>query len=152
MRTLHVILLASGLGLAACGNLDRDNPMDPTVSSGLQLRDQLIGSWSRGDGEKNEIYSFKIDGSVELRDFTSPSGDTVDRNATFPTTRVRVFDGTYNLVGNLLTVFFTRAQSNDPNDDLQAPISRTVVEISVNRNTLIFTDTDGSNKRFYTPL
>ncbi|SVE61852.1 uncharacterized protein METZ01_LOCUS514706, partial [marine metagenome] len=54
MRTLHVILLASGLGLAACGNLDRDNPMDPTVSSGLQLRDQLIGSWSRGDGEKNE--------------------------------------------------------------------------------------------------
>lgn len=143
-RALGVL---AALALLACGGLERDNPVDPKVSGGLTLRDQLIGSWSRDDSEKNEIYTFKSDWKVELRDFASPTGGTVDRNATFPETRVRVFEGTYTLVGNLLTVFFTRAQSNDPADAVQVPTTERLAEISIARNTLTLTESDG--KRFY---
>jgi hypothetical protein len=85
-----------------------------------------------------------------LRDFTSPSGGTVDRNATFPATRVRIFTGTYTLVGNLLTMFFTQAQSNDPDDVVRVPSTQKVVEISIRRDTLTFHESDGN--RFYTSL
>lgn len=138
-------LLASG-----CGELKRDNPVDPEVSGGLTLRDQLVGSWSRDEVEKNEVWVFKGDGRAELRDYASPAGGTVDRNATFPQTRVRVYEGTYTLVGNLITVYFTRAQSNDPDDKLQVPAASKAAEVAIRRNTLTLTESDG--KRFYTRL
>ena len=143
------ILLALALGISACGDLNRNNPVDPVVNGGQNLRDQLRGAWSRIDEEKNEIYTFTAD-AVELRDFSSPVGGAIDRNATFPQTRVRVFAGTYTLVGNLLTIFFTQAQSNDPDDVTKVPSAAKVVEISIRRATLTFVESDGT--RFYTSL
>jgi hypothetical protein len=140
-----IVMVAAG-----CGDLSRDNLTDPAVSGGQNLGDQLLGAWSGNDAGKNEIYTFRADGRVELRDFTSLTGGTVDRNATFPTTRVRIFAGTYTLVGNLLTMFFTQAQSNDPDDVVRVPSTQKVVEISIRRDTLTFTESDG--KRFYTRL
>lgn len=147
---LIIGLALLALGATSCGELTRDNPVDPVVNGGQALRDQLLGSWSRVDAEKNEIYTFTADGRVELRDFSSPAGTTVDRNAPFPTTRVRVFAGTFSLVGDLLTIFFTQAQSNDPDDVTQVPSSQKVVEIGIRRGTLTFVESDGT--RFYTAL
>ena len=147
-RTLQAwaILAMSLLWFAGCGNVKRENPAD----GGETLRDQLIGSWSRDELSANEIYLFRVDGSVELKSYSSPSGGTVDRNQSFPTTRVRVFAGTYTLVGNLLTLFYTRAQSNDPADEVQVPSGNTTVEIAIQRSTLTMTLTDG--KVFYARL
>lgn len=145
-----VVLMIIVMVAAGCGDLSRDNLTDPAVSGGQNLGDQLLGAWSGNDAGKNEIYTFRADGRVELRDFTSLTGGTVDRNATFPTTRVRIFAGTYTLVGNLLTMFFTQAQSNDPDDVVRVPSTQKVVEISIRRDTLTFTESDG--KRFYTRL
>ncbi|MFP6646022.1 MAG: hypothetical protein VCF24_21065 [Candidatus Latescibacterota bacterium] len=145
-----VVLMIIVIVAAGCGDLSRDNLTDPAVSGGQNLGDQLLGAWSGNDAGKNEIYTFRADGRVELRDFTSLTGGTVDRNATFPTTRVRIFAGTYTLVGNLLTMFFTQAQSNDPDDVVRVPSTQKVVEISIRRDTLTFTESDG--KRFYTRL
>jgi hypothetical protein len=142
--------LALVLGVSACGDLSRDNPVDPVVSGGQTLRDQLLGAWSRIDEEKNEIYTFTGDGRIELRDFSNPTGGLIDRNSNFPQTRVRLFSGTYTLVGNLLTIFFTQAQSNEPNDVTQVPSAQKVVEISIRRATLTFVESDGT--RFYTAL
>lgn len=145
-----VVLMIIVIVAAGCGDLSRDNLTDPAVNGGQNLGDQLLGAWSGNDAGKNEIYTFRADGRVELRDFTSLTGGTVDRNATFPTTRVRIFAGTYTLVGNLLTMFFTQAQSNDPDDVVRVPSTQKVVEISIRRDTLTFTESDG--KRFYTRL
>ena len=145
-----VVLMIIVMVAAGCGDLSRDNLTDPAVSGGQNLGDQLLGAWSGNDAGKSEIYTFRADGRVELRDFTSLTGGTVDRNATFPTTRVRIFAGTYTLVGNLLTMFFTQAQSNDPDDVVRVPSTQKVVEISIRRDTLTFTESDG--KRFYTRL
>lgn len=151
MKTRRVAALAAvALTILACGDLARDNPADPAVSGGLSLQDQLLGRWSRDDAEKNEIYTFSADRRVELRDYTSPSGGTVDRNATFPTTRVRVYEGTFRLGGDLLSLSFTRAQSNDAADAVQVPATVRVVEISIRRNTLTFAESDG--RRFYNRL
>ena len=149
-KMTHMAIALMALTLAtACGDLSRDNPVDP-VAGGQTLGDQLLGAWSRTEDEKNEIYTFTADRHVELRDFTSLTGGTVDRNATFPTTRVRIFAGTYTLVGNLLAMFFTQAQSNDPDDVVRAPSTQKIMEISIRRDTLTFTESDG--KRFYTRL
>ena len=150
LQRLASALLMLSLLVTACGDLTRDNPVDSVFNGGQALLDQLVGAWSRTDAEKNEIYTFAKDGKVELRDYTSPAGDIIDRNATFPTTRVRVLAGTYTLVGNLLTIFFTQAQSNDPGDVIQVPSAQKVVEISIRRATLTFVESDGT--RFYTFL
>ena len=92
-KMTHMAIALMALTLAtACGDLSRDNPVD-LGAGGQTLGDQLLGAWSRTDDEKNEIYTFTADRHVELRDFTSLTGGTVDRNATFPTTRVRIFAG-----------------------------------------------------------
>ncbi|MFP6590076.1 MAG: hypothetical protein VCE12_06095, partial [Candidatus Latescibacterota bacterium] len=62
-------------------------------------------------------------------------------------TRVRTFTGTYTLVGSRLSIFFTMAHSNDPDDAVRSPSATKEVEISIGRNTLIFTESDG--RRFY---
>ena len=144
--------LAVGLlWMSGCGDLKRENPLDPGLNGGLTLREQLVGSWSRSDeAAANEILIFKVDGSVERRSYSSPAGGAVDRNQSFPTTRVRIFAGTYTLVGNLMTLFYTRAQSNDPADNLQLPSGDTVIAIAIQRSTLTLTLTDG--KLFYARL
>lgn len=147
---LCFVVVTMAVMVSACGDLKRDNPVDPIVSGGLTLREQLLGSWSRIEAGANEIYTFTADGRVELRQFSSPSGGQVDRNAPFPTTRQRLFAGTYTLVGNLLTVFFTQAQSNDPADVVQVPSASKRVEIGIRRATLTFVESDGT--RFYTML
>ena len=150
-KMTHMAIALMALTLAtACGDLSRDNLVDPVVNGGQNLGDQLLGAWSGNDAGKNEIYTFTADGRVVLRDFTSLTGGTVDRNATFPTTRVRIFAGTYTLVGNLLAMFFTQAQSNDPDEVLPVPSRQKVVAISIRGDTLTFTESDG--KRFYTRL
>tara|TARA_B100000809_G_scaffold109880_1_gene108402 strand:+ start:81 stop:272 length:192 start_codon:yes stop_codon:yes gene_type:complete len=63
---------------------------------------------------------------------------------------VRILAGTYTLVGNLLTIFFTQAQSNDPADVVQVPSTQKVVEVSIRRGTLTVVESDGT--RFYTAL
>lgn len=145
-----VAIAVSGWCLAGCGELKRENPLDPGVGGGVTLRDQLMGSWSRDEAAGNEIYTFKVDGSVELRSYSSPDGDTIDRNQSFPTTRVRVFAGTYLLIGDQLTLFYTRAQSNDPADSIELPATETQIQISIRRNTLTLNLTDG--KVFYARL
>jgi hypothetical protein len=136
--------------MSGCGDLKRENPLDPGLNGGT-LREQLVGSWSRSDeAAANEIFIFKVDGSVERRSYSSPAGGAVDRNQSFPTTRVRIFAGTYTLVGNLMTLFYTRAQSNDPADNLQLPSGDTVIAIAIQRSTLTMTLTDG--KLFYARL
>ena len=152
MKAALITILTALFSLAGtgCGDLKRENPVDPVVSGGLTLKDQLEGSWSRDDGEKNEVYTFRQDNSVELRDYSSPGGQAVDRNASFPTTRVRVFEGTYSLVGNSLTIFFTRAGSNDPNETVSVPPTGSRPEISIKRSTLTLTESEV--RRFYTRL
>ncbi|MFH1571781.1 MAG: hypothetical protein ABIL09_27575, partial [Gemmatimonadota bacterium] len=88
--------------VAACSDLARDNPVDPRVNGGLTLRQQLVGTWSRDEAQANELFTFKSDGRVELKSYSSPSGGAVDRNATFPQTRVRIYEGTFTLVGDQL--------------------------------------------------
>lgn len=141
------MVLAAVAGLA-CGEVARDNPMDPAVNGGLTLRDQLIGSWGRSETLANEVYIFKVDGRCELRSYASPGGGEVDRNATYPTTRVRVYEGTFSLVSNQLKISFTKASSNDPGDSVSPPATLKQVTITISRNTLTFTEPGG--KVYYT--
>ena len=141
--TLWALLLVG----SGCGEVKRGNPFDPIVNGGLSLKERLAGSWSRNDGEKNEIYTFRQDGSVELRNYSAPGGGEVDRDASFPTTRVRVFEGTYSLVGNILTVIFTRADSTDPDETVTVPPTGQRSEILIKGRTL--TLTAGGVQRFY---
>ena len=138
------------LALTGCGELTRTNPLDPRVIGGGTLQGSLVGSWSRDDGEKNEIYVFRADGRVELKDYFAPDGGVVDRNAVFPQTRVRNFAGTYSLVVNVLTISFTSAVSNDSADPISPPNKDKVVEIGIRGRTLTLNEADG--KRLYTRL
>lgn len=146
----HLPFLLLSLALAACGEFDRDNPVDPVVSGGVDLRGLLVGTWSRADAEKNEVYFFTGDGRVELRDYTSTESGAIDRNASFPPTRVRSFSGSYSLVGNLLRITFTLAQSTDPGEFLSVPSSDKIVEISIAGTRLVLKERDGD--RQYTRL
>jgi len=141
-RLILVLALAAAAGFA-CGEVARDNPMDPSVSGGLTLRDQLIGSWSREEAQANEVYTFKVDGRAERKIYSSPSGGEVDRNAPYPATRVRVYEGTFGLEGSLLKISFTRASSNDPGDSVSPPSTLQQVTITISRNTLTLNEAGG---------
>ena len=143
--TSYIALFACGVLLAAtgCGDLERDNSLDPRVTGGGTLEALLIGSWSRDDGEKNELYVFRADGRFRLHDYISPSGGAVDRKATFPQTRERIFEGDYKLVIDQLTISFTDASSNDPSDPIMAPSRNKVVRIRISGSTLTLKETDG---------
>ena len=134
--------LLTTLALFSCGDLARDNPWDPE-GGGLDLDAEIVGRWSLDEGSENQIYVFRTDQRVELKQYTSPDGGPLDRNATFPQTRVRIFAGTYRLVGNLLEIVFTTDPiSNDPDDVVTNPPLRTV-EISIRRDTLTLKENDG---------
>jgi hypothetical protein len=126
----------------ACGDVGRSNPYDPSGENVIDLRAQLVGTWSREAVEQNQIYIFKEDGRAELRDYSAPDGGTVDRNGAFPQTLVYSFSGTYMLVGDLLRITFTDVQINDPGGAL--PLLRDkVVNIRIANNELIMEETDG---------
>ncbi|MFH1567854.1 MAG: hypothetical protein ABIL09_07615, partial [Gemmatimonadota bacterium] len=88
-------------------------------------------------------FTFKSDGRVELKSYSSPSGGAVDRNATFPQTRVRIYEGTFTLVGDQLEIFYTKASSNDPADPVTPPAAKRTVEITIRRNTLTLNEVGG---------
>lgn len=141
--------------LAGCGSFERSNPCDsanPASGEECNPTELLIGTWSREDAEKNEVYTFKRDGSVELSDYSSPDGGAVDRNASFPQTLVIRYIGTYSLVGgNLLRISFAEVQINDPEEvPPSLPPTDKVVEVVIERDALILKERDGD--RVYTRI
>ena len=137
--------------LAGCGNFERSNPYDPAGGQVVNPAELLIGTWSREDPEKNEVYTFKRDGRVELRDYSSLDGGEVDRDASYTQTRVISFSGTYRLVGNLLRISFAEVQINDPEEmPPSLPPADKMVEVVVERDALTLKERDGD--RVYTRI
>jgi hypothetical protein len=131
--------------LLACGNFERSNPYDPSGGGVTDLKGLLVGTWSRADAEKNQVYTFKEDGRVELKDFSAPSGGEIDRNGSYPQTVVLSFSGTYVLVGDLLRITFTSVQTNNPSG--QVPSLRDkIVNISIVDNVLVMEELDGDRR------
>jgi hypothetical protein len=140
MRCTYLILLLPLL--LACGNVKRTNSYDPRGGGITDLRSLLVGTWSRDDAEKNQIYTFKEDGRAELRDFSAPKGGAIDRNGAYPQTLVFSFSGTYAIVGDLLRITFTDVQTNDPGGE--TPILRDkVVNIAIKGDELTLEEPDG---------
>jgi len=130
--------------LTACGNFERKNPYDPQGGGITDFGALLVGTWSRIDAEKNQVYTFKEedDGRVELRDYSAPDGGIVDRNASYPQTLVLSFTGTYVLVGDILRINFTAVQTNDPAGQTPS-LGNKQVNIRINGNTLTLVELDG---------
>jgi hypothetical protein len=128
---------------------ERSNAYDPKGGGITDFNALLVGTWSRADAESNQVYTFKEDGRVELRDYTSPDGGTIDRNASYPQTLVLSFTGTYILVGDILRINFTAVQTNNPAG--QTPSVRDKqVNIRISGNTLTMEERDGD--RLYTRI
>ncbi len=146
---LHVLCAATFAVLFSigCGGLTRDNPVDPFVTGGASLSEQLIGTWTRQSGAQAQDFVFSIGQGVVRVDYTDVSGGTVDRLGSWPTTRVHTFQGVYELVGNELTMTFNDANSNDPSENLMPPAASQVVNITIRRNTLT-TEEAGSILQF----
>jgi hypothetical protein len=137
MAMTVLVIVASG-----CGDFERGNH-DPASGHELKIGELLIGSWSREDAEKNEVYTFKPNGSIELRDYTS-DGEEVDRNASFPQTLVISYSGTYTVVGNLLRISYTRVQVNNPaGNPPPLPPTGKVISIVVSNDQLTLEERDG---------
>lgn len=150
----RILLLSAGLllvGLSACGDLGRSNPYDPGSGVEVNTDELLIGTWTREAAGENRIYVFKRDGRVELFDYSSPSGGTVDRDAGYPLTLVISYSGTYTLNGNLLRLSFTGVQTSDPSGvPPSLPSTDRVVSILVDATALTLAERDGN--RTYTRL
>jgi hypothetical protein len=145
---LALLVLSAALG---CGVPSRDHVLDPANPHPVDMAALLIGTWSRIDAEKNELYTLKADGRVELYDYTAPGGGQVDRNAAYPQTLVITYYGTYTLAGNLLRFSFTGVQTNNPDGTPPAlPLTDKVVSIQVTRTTLTLEERDGD--RVYTRI
>ncbi len=121
---------------------NRSNPYDPGDGGITDLSSLLVGTWSRDDAEKNQIYTFKEDGRAELRDFSAPDGGAVDRNGVYPQTLVIRFSGTYVIVGDLLRITFTNVQTNDPGGDTPLLLDK-VVNIRIKNDQLTMEERDG---------
>ena len=143
--------------LLGCGVPERDNPLDPESGQEVDSAELLIGTWSRVDAEKNEVYTFKPNGACELRDYSpgpeSAAADLseVDRNAPFPQTLEIVFSGNYLLRGNLLSLSFTSVATNDPGGSQPSlPPQDKLVPLVVGGDQLILEERDGD--RLYTRI
>ena len=102
-----------GMLFAGCGDLERDNPLDPNAQNHIgPLKDAIIGIWSLENEQENRVYQFSLNGSVSLTDYSNPEGGEVDRNGTYPQTLVIRFSGTYILGGTLLNISFTESFTN----------------------------------------
>ena len=60
-------ILSGALCLAflACGDLQRNNPLDPAVEGFVPLDLLLVGTWSLDGEEENQVYFFEENGRVE---------------------------------------------------------------------------------------
>ena len=115
-----VAIVLVGMLLAGCGDLKRDNPLDPNADNHIgDLQDAIIGRWSLENEQENRVYHFAPNGNVSLTDYSNPGGGEVDRNGTYPQTLVRRFSGTYTLVGTLLNISFTDSFTNTT--DVESP-------------------------------
>ena len=132
--------------LLACGNFERSNPFDPTVEGNItDLNTLLVGTWSRADIEKNQVYTFKKDGRIELRDYSAPGEGDIDRNGSYPETLVLSFSGTYVLAGDRLRISFASVRTNDPLG--QVPSLRDkVVPIAILGDVLTMKEVDGNRE------
>jgi hypothetical protein len=133
MNGPSALLLTALLALAGCGQPARDNPYDPQVSRYVDLQAAIVGSWGREDVEANQVYTFRTDGRVELRDYAAPGGGAVDRNAAYPQTLVLTYSGTYELAGSVLRISYSEVSTNDPAGtvpSLPAIDSRFVVRVA----------------------
>ena len=136
-----IIILLSPF-LVACGNFERTGQHDPLGGGITDLKLLLVGTWSRDDAEKSQIYVFKEDGRAELRDYTAPDGGAVDRNGAYPQTLVFSFTGTYQIVGDLMRITFTDVQTNEPGGE--KPLFRDkVVNIEIVGDELTMKEADG---------
>lgn len=138
---------AFALLLSGCGGLDRDSPVDPFVTGGASLREQLIGTWSRQSGTQAQDFLFSVGQGVVRVDYTAVGGGTADRLGSWPSVRVHTFQGIYELVGTQLTMTFNDANSNDPSENLTPPAASQAVDITIRRNTLT-TEEAGSTLQF----
>ncbi len=143
-RTMAILVLLMGIG---CGGLERDNPVDPFVTGGTSLSEQLIGTWTRQSGAQAQDFVFSTGQGVVRVDYTDISGGAVDRLGSWPITRVHTFQGIYELVGAQLTMTFNDANSNDPGESLTPPAASQIVSITIRRNTLT-TEEAGSTLQF----
>ena len=145
LKSTTAILLALAIASIGCGSFDRDNPLDPESGDYVgDLETAIVGTWSMESGAENQVYVFKSDGSVDLVDYSSPTGGAIDRTASFPETRVSRFSGTYTLGGNLLRITFTSSLTNEPGaEDPTLPPAGKVSEVRITRNSLILTDATG---------
>ena len=145
-----IAIILVGLALAGCGDLERDNSLDPRSTDFIgDLGEALVGEWSLETLAMNQVYTFKIDNTVQLYDYSSPSGGPVDRSASYPDMLLIRFSGTYSVVGNFLRISFTEALSNEPGAASPSlPPSDLRAEISIRGNTLTMKDSSG--ERIYT--
>ena len=135
-----------GMLFAGCGDLERDNPMDPNAPNHIgPLKDAIIGLWSLENEQENRVYQFSLNGSVSLTDYSNPGGGEVDRNGIYPQTLVIRFSGTYTLVGTLLNISFTESFTNTTEvESPPVPSEPLIFEIIPrDSNTLEFKDTAG---------
>mgnify|MGYP001338399866 CR=1 FL=1 len=141
-RSLVIGLLS--LLLLFCGDLARNNLLDPAVPGFVPLKDLLVGTWSLDNGRENQVYFFEGDGRVELRDYSSPTGGAIDRNASYPQTLVIGFTGTYTLTGNVLRLSFTDSFWNNTNGQPpRPPTDSKLVEVQIQGRILSLKDIDG---------
>ena len=141
---MATLVLLVGIG---CGGVERDNPVDPFVTGGASLSEQLIGTWTRQSGAQAQDFFFGTGQGVVRDDYTDVSGGVVNRLGSWPTTRVHTFQGIYELVGTQLTMTFNDANSNDPGESLTPPAASQIVNITIRRNTLT-TEEAGSTLQF----
>ena len=87
-------------------------------------------------GAQAQDFVFSAGQGVVRVDYAAIAGGSVDRFGSWPTMRVRTFQGTYQLDEDRLTMTFTEANSNDPGEALTPPSAPQIVVISIRRNTL----------------
>ena len=140
-----------GMLFAGCGDLERDNPLDPNADNHIgPLKDAIIGIWSVDNEQENQVYQFSLNGSVNLTDYSNPEGGEVDRNGTYPQTLVIRFSGTYTLGGTLLNVSFTESFTNTTEvESPPVPSEPRIFEIIPRGgNSLEFKDTTGMSTTY----
>ena len=141
-----VAIVLVGMLLAGCGDLKRDNPLDPNADNHIgDLQDAIIGIWSLENEQENRVYQFALNGNVSLTDYSNPGGGEVDRNGIYPQTLVIRFTGTYILVGTLLNISFTDSFTNTTDVESPTVPSEPLIFEIVPRgsNTLEFKDRAG---------
>lgn len=130
------LVLLSLLLLAGCSGPERDNCSDPHSPCFGELPQLLIGSWGRNDSERNEVFIFKVDGTMQLLDYSchqSGPGDVVDRNTAPP---CYTLIGTYFLNGEELRLHFEDVYNLPGQDPVSLPRTDRVIQIAIKRNTL----------------